>query len=167
MYRICLSMLRQATDAEDATQEVFLKVLDRAHQFREQARFSTWLHRLTVNLCLHRIEKESLRSLESIDLHQEVRDTGFALVDASPSPLEAAAGSEANGRLQGLLARLPPPSRAVLVLRELEELSYAEIAEVLSIPIGTVMSRLARARERMAALLPVPPANAQTERSAS
>jgi len=164
VYRICRGMLRQPTDAEDATQEVFLKVLVRAHQFEERARFSTWLHRLTVNLCLNRIEKERLRVGPSIELGE---GAGGELVDQALSPLEAAVRGEAGSRALTLLAQLPPDSRAVLVLRELEELTYAEIAQVLSVPVGTVMSRLARAREKVTALVSLPHKKNPTCRSAS
>ena len=143
VHRLCRGLLPQDHDAEDAVQEVFVKVFERARQFRGTARFSTWLHRLTVNHCLHRIERERLRRAEDLDP---------ALVDPANSPARCAEQAEASDRLDALLARLPTKSRTVLVLRELEGLTYDEIGEVLQIPPGTVMSRLARAREKLIAL---------------
>lgn len=146
VYRLCRVMLGQACDSEDATQEIFLKVLERAHQFEARARFTTWLHRLAIHHCLHRLEKESRRGGEALDEH---------LVDGARTPLEAAQGEEARTRVELLLAQLSPSLRATLALRELEGLSYAEIARVLAIPVGTVMSRLSRAREQLARRLSI------------
>jgi RNA polymerase sigma-70 factor, ECF subfamily len=146
VYRLCLRLLGSAPDAEDLTQEVFLKLFERARAFDGRARFTTWIHRLTVNTCLHRIEKEDLRRARPLPAEgEEPADPGAA-------PGDALDRSEERGALQALLARLAPEQRAVLVLREVEELSYREIAEALSIPVGTVMSRLSRARERLARL---------------
>lgn len=145
VYRICKGMLGQDTDAEDATQEVFLKVFERARQFESRSSFSTWLHTLTVNHCLHRIERESRRRCEPIE-------RAARRPDASPGPLDRAEHRDETQRAEDLLARLSPHQRAVLVLRELEALSYAEISEVLDVPVGTVMSRLARARQNLTRL---------------
>ena len=146
VFRLCRLMLNQDSDAEDATQEVFLKVFDRVHQFEERARFSTWLHRLTVNHCLSRREKDRVRRTGPMDELDACESNGT-------SPVERAHEAETQRRLQSLLERVPAHHRAVLVLRELEGLAYAEIAEVLAVPVGTVMSRLARARERLTSLV--------------
>ncbi len=149
VFRLCRMLLNQDSDAEDATQEVFLKVLDRARQFRGRARFSTWLHRLTVNHCLSRLEKERVRRADSLE-----RETAHHAFESDrPSPVEFAERAEARRHLQALLARVPADQRAVLVLREIEGLSYAEIAEVVDVPVGTVMSRLSRARVRLTELV--------------
>jgi len=161
VYRLCRGLLCQPTDAEDAVQEVFLKLLDRAGQFEGRARFSTWLHRLTVNHCLHRLEKEHRRRADALDRE---------LVDDAATPARRAEGEESRVLLAKLLLRIPPAHRAVLVLRELEGLAYVEIAEVLAVPVGTVMSRLARAREGLARLVPpasTPSVPATTTRTAS
>lgn len=152
VWRLCRRLLGRASEAEDATQEVFLKLFERAASFDGRARFSTWLHRLTVNLCLHRLEKERLRRVD------ELRPGDGDPCDPAPEPGRALERDEAGVELAGLLARLSPEHRAVLVLRELEELSYQEIAASLAVPVGTVMSRLARAREALVRLArpPVP-----------
>jgi len=146
VQRLCQRLLGRRADAEDAAQEVFLKLFERAGRFDGRARFSTWLHRLTVNLCLHRMERERLRLVRALP-----EDEG-ALVDPSASPPESLSRTEARESLQRLLARLSPEHRAVLVLRELEQLSYQEIAAALELPEGTVMSRLSRAREQLVRL---------------
>jgi RNA polymerase sigma-70 factor (ECF subfamily) len=143
IQRTCLGLLGNAAEAEDAAQDVFLLVLQRAHQFDGAARFSTWLYRLTVNHCLHRIEKERLRSAAPIDEAVEGR-----LVDPGPGPVDGACATDAREVVLARLSRLSAEHRAVLVLREIDGLSYLEIAGALDVPEGTVMSRLARARER-------------------
>jgi len=145
VQRLCLRLLGKRADAEDAAQEVFLKLFERARSFDGRARFATWLHRFTVNLCLHRMERERLR------LARALPDEG-ELVDPADSPAEALGRTEAREALERLLLRLSPEHRAILVLRELEQLSYEEIAAALAIPEGTVMSRLSRAREQLVRL---------------
>lgn len=150
VQRLCRRLLGRAADAEDAAQDVFVRLLERARSFDGRARFSTWLHRLTVNTCLHRIERERLRRGPPLPAD------GDEPADARASPLDAAARAEAGERLERLLGRLTAEHRAVLVLRELEQLSYREIALTLGIPEGTVMSRLSRARESLLHLLGAP-----------
>lgn len=149
VQRLCLRLLGRPADAEDAAQEVFLKLFERARSFDGRARFSTWLYRLTVNLCLHKLERERLRRTAPV--------LAEALVDPRESPSDELARTETRTTLERLLARLSSEHRAVLVLRELEQLSYQEIAATLAIPEGTVMSRLARAREQLVHLATVRP----------
>jgi RNA polymerase sigma-70 factor (ECF subfamily) len=143
VQQLCRRLLGRAADAEDATQDVFLKLFERARSFDGRARFATWLHRLTVNHCLHRLERDRLRQAARLP-----EDDG-ALVDPGEAPDSACSRGEAEQLLEALLARLSPEHRAVIVLRELEQLSYREIAAALAIPEGTVMSRLARARSEL------------------
>jgi len=145
VYRVCLRLLGRAPDAEDATQEVFLKLIEGASPFAGRARFSTWLYRVSVNHCLHRLEKERLRAAAGLGEELELADPGA-------SPFDELARGEARSGLEDLLARLTGEHRAVLVLREIEELSYRDIAAVLELPVGTVMSRLARARGELVRL---------------
>ena len=156
VQRLCRRLLGRAADAEDVAQEVFLKLFERAGSFDGRARFSTWLHRLTVNHCLHRLERERLRLARSLP-EDGTAAAVQALVDPCETPPEALSRTEARAVLQSLLARLSGEHRAVLVLRELEGLSYSEIAETLAIPEGTVMSRLSRAREQLVQLARVRP----------
>lgn len=146
VQRLCRRLLGRAADAEDATQDVFLRLLERAGSFDGRARFSTWLHRLTVNTCLHRLEHERLRLVRALP------EGGGALADPGESPGASLARSEVRLQLERLLERLSDEHRAVLVLRELEGLSYRAIAATLAVPEGTVMSRLARARAELVRL---------------
>jgi RNA polymerase sigma-70 factor (ECF subfamily) len=154
VQRLCRRLLGRAADAEDAAQDVFLKLLERAGSFDRRSRFATWLHRLTVNLCLNRLERERLRQAGGLAEH------GGALVDPGEAPDAACARGESAQHLERLIERLSAEHRAVIVLRELEQLSYREIAAALAIPEGTVMSRLARARSELARYLGVSAENA-------
>ncbi len=153
---LCLRLLGRPADAEDATQEVFLALFERARSFDGRALFSTWLHRLTVNHCLHRMERERLRFARRLPEGDGSASDG-ALVDPRETPPEVLTRTEARLQLQGLLARLSSEHRTVLVLRELEGLSYREIAATLALPEGTIMSRLARARGELVRLATLRP----------
>jgi len=146
VQRLCLRLLGRTADAEDAAQEVFLALFERARSFDGRARFSTWLHRLTVNLCLNRLERERPRRTRRLP------EGDAAPIDPCDAPPEALTRTEAREELARLLARLSVDHRTILVLRELEGLSYQEIAATLALPEGTVMSRLARAREQLVRL---------------
>ena len=156
VQRLCLRLLGRATDAEDATQDVFLKLLERTGSFDGRSLFSSWLHRLTVNTCLHRLERERLRLVRPLP---EALD---APADPGEAPGDSLARTEVRLQLERLLARLSGEHRAVLVLRELEGLSYREIAATLSVPEGTVMSRLARARAELVRLAGAAPRSEPT-----
>ncbi|MBM4013981.1 MAG: RNA polymerase sigma factor [Planctomycetes bacterium] len=146
VWRIARSLLGQATEADDAVQEVFLRVHARAAQFDGRGAFAGWLHRLAVNHCLNR-------------LAQLRRERGrAAAIDPDALGREREPPLDVRDALERELARLPDEQRAVVVARELGGLSYQEIAQALAIPIGTVMSRLARARERLVAGAQTPPA---------
>jgi RNA polymerase sigma-70 factor (ECF subfamily) len=148
---LCRRLLGRAADAEDATQDVFLKLFERIAAFDGRARFATWLHRFAVNLCLQRLERERLRRAVSLSAHDG------ELHDPNVSPSASLERTEAAVTLERLLARLSSEHRAVLVLRELEGLSYREIAAALAVPEGTVMSRLARARAELVRLASLTP----------
>jgi RNA polymerase sigma-70 factor (ECF subfamily) len=130
-------ILGQGADAEDATQEIFLRVREKADGFDGRGSFSAWLRRLALNHCLNRLAERRRREgrIEPCDLDR--------VPTSAPPKFETAEA------LERALSRLPDDQRAVLVLREVEGLTYREISEALSIPAGTVMSRLARARERL------------------
>lgn len=146
VYRLCRRMLGNAPDAEDATQEIFLRAYERAATFDGRARFSTWLHRLAVHHCLNRLKQ---RRRHETALQQGV--TTAQPKRAASLPEAALLSEDAAARVDAWLDALPPHYRACFVLREVEELSYAEIADLLEIPVGTVMSRLSRARRMLRA----------------
>jgi RNA polymerase sigma-70 factor, ECF subfamily len=147
VWRVARNVLGSDAEADDATQEVFLRVFERLPSFDGRALFSTWLHRLSVRWCLNRLasQRTHLRSAEPL---QDVDPD--ALADAATT--RAFDDVAARDETEFYLGRLDPQARAILVLRELEGLDYAEIADVLEIPLGTVMSRLSRARAKLGAV---------------
>jgi RNA polymerase sigma-70 factor, ECF subfamily len=135
IYRMCGDMRL----AEDATQETFIQAWLRLRSYRPGTSLRNWLYRIAVNTAIDMLRKEK-RILPGA-----VED--LRLTDPEPGPEALAANSERAEAVQGAVLALPDASRAVLVLREYEGLSYQEIAEALDIPVGTVMSRLNYARK--------------------
>jgi RNA polymerase sigma-70 factor (ECF subfamily) len=135
VYRMCGDM----QVAEDATQETFIQAWLRLQSYRPQASLRNWLYRIAVNTAIDMLRKEK-RILPGT-----VEDLN--LTDSGPGPETLVANSERTDIVQKAVLALPDASRAVLVLREFEGLSYQEIAEALDIPVGTVMSRLNYARK--------------------
>ncbi|MFY9343686.1 MAG: sigma-70 family RNA polymerase sigma factor [Planctomycetota bacterium] len=146
VFRVCQGVLGNRADAEDATQEVFLRAFQNAGSFSGTTRFSSWLLSLAVNHSRN-LAKAARRH------RQTLSDPDLAAVPGSDSPEHHAVERERCDTLAGLLMELPLERRQALVLREMEGLSYAEIAEVLQVPIGTVTSRLIRGREQLRALM--------------
>lgn len=146
VYRLTRRMMGNEVDAEDAAQEIFLRVFEQAGKFDGRSRFSTWLYRLAVRHCLNRIEQRNRK--EALE-HRAAEHARAVRVQSAPSPLESVVNQEEGKLLDSLLESLPGKYRSCLVLREVEGLSYAEIGEILEVPVGTVMSRLSRAREQL------------------
>ncbi len=147
VYRTALHLLGQAADAEDAAQEVFLALPRKVRSYRGEAAFGSWMYRVTVNHCLDRLARRPLERKRQSGVEEALE-----VVDPIREPSEATSSKEDCVRLRELLLRLPADHRSVLVLRELEGLSYREIADALDVPIGTVMSRLSAARTALAPL---------------
>ncbi|MCI9403303.1 MAG: sigma-70 family RNA polymerase sigma factor, partial [Oscillospiraceae bacterium] len=133
--------------AADLTQEVFLSAWRSLGSFQSQAAFSTWLYRLTSNACIDFLRKEKRRSALSLTTEgEEEEGRELEVADQRFSPERELEKKEARRAVREGLAALSPEHRQVLVLREMEGLSYTEMAHLLDLEEGTVKSRLARAR---------------------
>ncbi len=148
IYNLAYRIMGSREDAEDLVQDVFVKVYESAEQYQEKASFSTWLYRVAVNLSIDRLRKkkrERLDPLENPDTEEDV-----SLIDAlpadDPSPEELAIAREKKERIQSVLEEVDSRYRTIIILRDLEALSYSEIAAILGCSIGTVRSRLHRGR---------------------
>lgn len=143
-------MTGNAEDAADLTQEAFLKAWRALDTFRFDAGFSTWLYRLASNVCLDFLRAEKRRAVLPLTLDA---DDGEELTlepsDPAPTPEEAALRAEEQARLTAAMEALEPEQRQILTLRVVNDLSYAEIADILGVREGTVKSRLSRAREAL------------------
>jgi RNA polymerase sigma-70 factor (ECF subfamily) len=150
LFSIAYGITLDREESLDIVQEVFLKVFQNIHSFREESRLSTWLHRITVNQCLNwkRKWKRKFRwHHQSIEDEALAGDPGLGTDDYHPEVLYRQ--KQVRETLWKELKALPEQARAVFVLRELEGLSYDEIAKVLNIRKGTVSSRLFHARKRL------------------
>ena len=151
IYRFVHRLVRDAEDAEDLTQEVFLRMIRHIGRFDPSYRFETWLYRIARNLCYDRGRKKqrwrfARWSREEAD---EGRDPISQLAETDPDALTATLAKETGETLDAAVAALRPPYREILVLFHYEDLSYQEIAQILEVPMGTVMNRLYRARQAL------------------
>lgn len=149
VYNLAYRILGDPASAEDATQEAFISAYRHLPTFRGGS-FLSWLMRTVVNRCYDELRRRQRRptvSWESFgDMDEEANPF---LVNGHPTPEEAAQQAELTDLLQRAITSLPPDQRVVLVLSDVEGLDYAAIAEAVGIPLGTVKSRLARARARL------------------
>lgn len=148
IYNICYRMVRNADQAADLTQESLVRILEGFDTFDGRSAISTWITRVTINCCLSQLRREKLRRHGSID---DRSPDGPSLADLlrqhrEQTGTERIQQEEARGILMNALRRLEPTMRAMIVLRDLQDLDYQAIADVLDIPVGTVKSRLFRAR---------------------
>jgi RNA polymerase sigma-70 factor (ECF subfamily) len=144
VYSTAYHMLCNHEDALDAVQDVFIKVFEGLRKFRKGSSLSTWIYRICINVCLDRLRrrKETLMS----SLSDEEREGLIELPDPSPPPEEVVEKNELKELVRSAINSLPAHMRMVVVLCDLEGLSYDEVAKILGVPVGTVKSRLNRAR---------------------
>jgi RNA polymerase sigma-70 factor (ECF subfamily) len=152
VYAICYRFTGKDSEAQDLTQDVFLRIFKTMKSFRSaEGSFSVWLTRLTRNLLIDHYRRTKLeRATDSIEDQTSPLEEKTASLSRADSAL---AGREASEILQGALQKLSPELRETVILRDLEELEYREIAKVLNVPEGTVKSRLNRGRAELARLL--------------
>jgi len=151
IYNLCRHMLGNEHDAEDAAQDVFLKAYQALPTFQPKASLYTWLYRIATNTCIDYKRKPVWESLfgSAEEGNRLVHDRA----SDAPSPEKLYQSKQIDKALQESLAKLSPKLRAIIILKEIEALSYEEIADTLSISIGTVKSRIARAREELQKLM--------------
>jgi RNA polymerase sigma-70 factor (family 1) len=149
---IATRMVGDRTEAEDLAQDVFVRVFHGLEDFQGEALFSTWLYRIVANSCLNQRKKRSFRTR----IHESLEATELVLPDLSSNPHTLLERKELRVYVEKAIQALPHEQRMVLVLRDVEGLSYEEIADCLELELGTVRSRLHRARlhvqERLKAL---------------
>jgi len=150
-----LSMLGDVADAADGTQEVFLKAFRGIRSFRQGSSLKTWLYRIAIREALNhkRWFKRHLQKNVSIDAEPEEGHAAIEIEDLAATPFEQFAAHEIQAAVQGALQQIPEVFRSAVILRDLEGLSYEEIAEVLECSAGTVKSRILRGRRALKELL--------------
>ena len=151
VFHLALRQLGNREDAEDATQEVFLKAFTGLGSFRGESKISVWLYRITCNVCTDILRKR--RDSVSLSLETEDGEAELELPDERFDPVALTERSDLREQVGEALKKLPADGREILLLREIGGQSYEEIAETLSLDIGTVKSRIFRARKKLCALL--------------
>lgn len=155
LYAMVVGMVRDEAEARDLVQNAFIKAYQNLDSFRVDAQLYTWLYRIAMNLAIDSCRKRRRRRTGSFDEAVAARDEDGEMLDLhhTDGPAEALQRKDLRGRIFAAMEELTEEQREVLLLREVEGLSYAEISEAMGIPEGTVMSRLFYARKRMQALL--------------
>lgn len=144
VYGLALKMVRNPEDAEDVLQDTFLRAYRGIKSFQGASTFSTWIYRITANSALMRLRKKQLPTVSIEDADE--REAPINIADWSPGPVEQLLSQETRHMMEEAIHSLPPEFRQVFVLRDVEELSNAEVAEILDLSVAAVKSRLHRAR---------------------
>jgi len=153
LFRLALKLCGRREDAEDLVQETLVRSLPALKRFEGRARLSTYLIRALTNLWKNRLRSRKRSPLvewfrgRKNDRQEETEGPETLAVDPAPSAEERIEGAERAAQVRAAIGRLEPNRRLTLLLREVEEMSYEEIAEMTKVPVGTVRSRLARARD--------------------
>jgi RNA polymerase sigma-70 factor (ECF subfamily) len=145
VYNVCLGILANPDDARDCTQEAFLRVYRKVREFRGDAAFSTWLYRVTVNVCVAQLRRRPRHAAASLE-DETVRE----IADDGPEAWKGPARSAEEARVRAVVAELPEDYRKLLVLRYFQDLSYEEMVEVLGYNLSQLKVKLHRARRAFA-----------------
>jgi RNA polymerase sigma-70 factor (ECF subfamily) len=151
VYNLVYRLVADPAEACDVVQEVFLKIFRKIGSFRGESALKTWIYRIAVNEAHNHSRWHGRHHRDQVGLDGDEETWGLSdrLASAGGSPYDYVLDQERHQMLQAALAELNPVFRSVLVLRDVEDLSYEEIAEILQLPLGTVKSRILRGREAL------------------
>ena len=149
VYNLALHMVNNDADAQDLAQEAFVRAWRSLGSFHYTSQFSTWLYRLTSNICIDFLRAQKRRKVVSLTMLRDDEDSQWDLPDNDPLPEQQMIAAEEREALSRAFAALDPEFRQVLTLRIVNGCSYQQIGEILDLPEGTVKSRLSRAREQL------------------
>jgi RNA polymerase sigma-70 factor (ECF subfamily) len=155
VYNVIYGLVRNREDAQELTQETFVKAYRNLHGFRSDSRFYTWVYRIAMNLAIDFTRRRKRAPISGTDEDIGVRDSRGEIADVHhiDSPRKALERKQLHRAIMDALDQLPEQQKQVILLREIEGLSYREIAEVLDLVEGTVMSRLFYARKKLQKVL--------------
>ena len=160
IYNVILKICANPDDAAELTQDTFVKIIENIDRFERRSGFYTWTFRIAVNLTLNYCQRSAKHGFSSLDAENDEHSQqakaqlkGFLSDDSSPDPAVVAQNKELCRIVAKTLMEMDDAQRTVLVLRDIEGMNYAEIAKVLDIELGTVKSRLSRARSNLRELL--------------
>ncbi len=149
VYNLALRMVNNESDAQDLAQEAFIRAWRALNSFQHTAQFSTWLYRLTSNVCIDFLRSQKRHRVISLTVLQDDERQQWDMPDGQPLPESQAIAREEQRILLEAMAALEPEYRQILTLRILNDCSYQQIAQILGIREGTVKSRQSRAREQL------------------
>ena len=149
VFNLALRMVGSRADAEDLAQEAFIRAWRALPSFHQSAQFSTWLYRLTSNICIDFLRSQKRKKTVSLTMLQDDEDKQWDLPDGAPLPEQRMIDREEREALGRAFQALDPDYRQVLTLRIVNGCSYQEIGEILKLPEGTVKSRISRARDQL------------------
>lgn len=150
VFNFALNFAGNREDAADITQDIFLKVYNNIDKFKEDGNFDSWLSRLSKNHCID-FWRKNKKAKNKVELDENVRDP--EIHEKQQSPEDSLIRKSEIKYLRGKLLLLPPDLRTLIILRDIQEYSYQEIAENLEIPLGTTKSRINRARAKLAKIV--------------
>ena len=154
VYNLALRMTGNSEDAADMAQEAFIKAYNSLTAFRGDSKFSVWLYRIVSNVCLDFLRSRSRKQTVSLSSeNDDGEEVDLDIADETHSPEQLLDRSLTRDAVRRGLAALPPDHREILLLREIQGLSYEEIADVLGLEAGTVKSRIFRARKKLCSFL--------------
>lgn len=154
LFNLCYWFLGDRQEANDSAQDTFIKVYRSLKKFRFEAAFSTWLYRIAANTCKNRLKSSEYRHKKKmvwLDNPGKIEDGQYAeeIHDETPSPMFEIEKKERTVLIQKAIASLPTDQSTVIVLRDIEGLSYEEVSNITGLNLGTVKSRLSRARQQL------------------
>jgi RNA polymerase sigma-70 factor, ECF subfamily len=157
-FAVALGLLKDREESMDVAQEAFVKVFKYLDHFKGESSFYTWLYRITVNICIDRRRRKGADPGEQVEFDEAVRqeaegEVGVLGTRLGSNPAKAALRAELMHKIEEALEQIPEKHRAILLLREVDGMSYEDLAKTLKIRKGTVMSRLFHARKKMQSLL--------------
>lgn len=156
VYLIAYSIFKDEQDAYDASQEVFIKLYKKMNSFHFESSFSTWVHRLALNTCIDEYRKKK-KLHTNISINQRYPDEKNEIYeqieDTSPLIEDIIIANEGLENIKNAIERLKDDQKSVIILREIQGLQYDEIAQILECSVGTVKSRIARARQSLREIL--------------
>lgn len=155
VYNIALRMIGNPEDANDLAQEVFIRIFKSIGSFKEQSAFSTWIYRITTNVCLDELRRRKNRNVISLDEEVQVDDGGMQRQIASdkPQPDQLLEQAEMKRMVLAAINTLKDEHKTAIILRDIQGFSYEEIANIVKCPEGTVKSRINRARQALKEIL--------------
>lgn len=156
IFAVAISLVKDREEAQDIAQDAFIRVHQRLGDFKGDSSFYTWLYRITRNLCIDRLRSRRTHAQafdDGVAVDADRGDPGFLSRALGTNPQRGALRKELGAQIAKALGELSENHREILVLREIEGMSYEDLATTLDIPKGTVMSRLFHARSKMQAIL--------------